>query len=326
MALAGALGNAGAAQGQAPADGAACDRVLPAITSGYGADGSYATDMQSVDNPAFGRKPVLVFLPRGAQGKRPVIFFSHGYGPGKWDSYAALIRHWVSRGDIVVFSSYPALFSSNDKRYDALWSGFAAAADKFGASMDLGHVGFAGHSFGGGATPAMAYHGLVEKGWGKQGAFIAELAPWYSYRITEAQWHQFPAQVLQLVEVYDRDEINDHRMAIDSYKSSHIANQYFFLVHSVNADGCQINADHATPGRNPSLRLKQYGVFRPLDALADLAFTGSTAAREALATMGANTPDAGYPVLATESQPAPVQPESYYKYAWSSSENPRLQR
>ncbi len=305
--------------------GSSCEQVIPAITSGYGANGSYAVDIQSVDNPGFKRKPVQVFLPRGAEGKRPVIFFSHGYGPGEWKSYSDLITHWVSVGYVVVFSSYPAIFADTDERYDALWKGFEAAADKFGSSMDLSRVGFAGHSYGGGATPAMAYHGLVGKGWGRQGAFLAELAPWYSYEITAAQWQQFPGNVQQFVEVYDKDEINDHRMGIDIYKSSHISAQYFFLVHSASINGCEVTADHSAPARSPSLRIKQYGVFRPLDALADIAFNGSSAAREALTTMGQSKSNGGYQPLSAESEPSPVQPESYYKFAWSNSKNPRLQ-
>ena len=298
-----------------------CDPQVPAIASGYGADGPYKADMQSVGNPGFERKPVLVFLPQGASGKRPVIFFSHGYGPGDWDTYGALIDHMVSLGYVVVFSSYPMVMFTEEGRYDSLWKGFQAAADRYADHMDLSRVGFVGHSFGGGATPAMAYKGIVQQGWGKQGAFLMELAPWYSFQISDVQLQQFPAGVLQATQVYDKDSVNDHRMAIDIYSHTHVTAQYFFMVHSAEVNGCAFTADHATPGTNASLRQKQYAVFRPFDALADAAFNVSAAARAALAAMGA--PAMGYQPLTLETAPTPDQPESYYKYPWSDDKNPR---
>jgi Chlorophyllase len=298
-----------------------CDQQIPAIASGYGVDGPYTPDIQAIKNPGFSRKPVQVFFPVGANGKRPVIFFSHGFGPGKWDTYADLIKHMVSRGYIVVFSSYAEAFTSIDDRYSSLWQGFQAAAEQFPDRMDLTRVGFVGHSFGGGATPAMAYQGIVQHGWGKQGAFMLELAPWYSYQISNGQLQQLPASVLQLIEVYDKDDTNDHRMAIDIYNNSHMRNRYFFLVHSMTVGGCDVTADHSTPGRNVSLRQKQYAVFRPFDALADAAFNGSAPALSALPDMALD--HSGYQPLSLEIQPAPVEPESYYKYPWSSDKNPR---
>jgi len=307
-----------------PADsGPNCDALVPALASGYGADGPYAMDQQSVDNPAYGRKPVEVFLPRGAAGKQPVVFFSHGFGPGEWQTYADLIRHMVSRGYIVVFSSYPELRASNEERYAALWAGFEAAAAVDGARMDLSRVGFAGHSFGGGATPAMAYKGLVQQGWGRQGAFLLELAPWYSYGISTAQLQALPADAVQLTETYDQDSVNDHRMGIDLYDSAQLPSRYYLMVRSLTVDGCTLTSEHDTPGRSPSLRLKQYAVFRPFDALADYAFTGSAAAHSALVAMGSAADTGAYQPLQAEAAPQPVEPEGHYKWAWSDPKNPR---
>ena len=303
---------------------AGCDDRIPPITAGYGADGGDAVEHQSVSNPAFRRKPVEVFLPRGASGPRPVIFFAHGYGPGDWHHYQALIDNLVSRGAVLVYSSYPALLSSQERRYDSLWQGFEAAVSRFGARMDLSRVGFLGHSFGGGAVPVLAYRGLVGLGWGSHGTFIAALAPWYAYQITTPQLQRLPAHTLELMEVYQDDDINDHRMAIDLYDSSTLAARYFFMVRSQTVDGCKLTADHATPARNPSLRQKQYGVFRPLDALADAAFGDSRAARQALSALGHGQGDSVvYQPLKAETPPAPVQPQSHYRFAWDGARNPR---
>ncbi len=306
-------------------DDASCDRTLAPITSGPGADGPYAMKTVSVRNPSFRRKSVLVFLPEGASGKRPVIFFSHGYGPNRWQSYADLIRHVVSRGYILVYSTYPALFADNGERYKALRTGFEAAVQETGQHMDLSRVGFVGHSFGGGATPAMAFAGLVTNGWGGNGAFMMEMAPWYVYGISPGQWRKFPKSVLQVVQVYDNDTINDHRMAIDIYRSSIMPKKYFFMVRSEHVGDCDIEAGHATPGRSRFLRQKQYGVFLPLDALADCAFTGSDAACHVLATVGRRGDD-GYRPLAAEADPRPDQPESHYKFPWNDKKNPRLRQ
>lgn len=326
----------------------ACDSKIPDISSGYGADGPYAVDVEAVDNPAFRRKPVQVFIPKGVDGPRPVIFFSHGYGPGDWRINADLIDHAVSRGYIVVFSSYPMVRATMDDRYDALWSGFEAATVKFRDRMDLTRVAFVGHSFGGGATPAMAYRGIVQHGWGKKGAFLMELAPWYAYQITNAQLAQFPSNIIQCVEAYENDTVNDHRMGIDLYANTPVREKFYFLVHSASVEGCPIAADHATPGRNPSHRQRQYGVFQPLDALCDAAFVGTRQSKECLGLIGLrwsisdrlpdprdmspaepvtpHNPAPLYRPIELVSNPVPIEPESYYRNPWSSDSNPRLHR
>lgn len=300
-----------------------CDTNIPPITAGYGADGPYKADMESVDNPGFARKPVEIFFPLRASGKRPVVFFSHGYGPGAWETNEGLIDHAVSRGYIVVFSSYPMIGVTMDARYDALWQGFQAAVDKFGDRMDLTRVAFVGHSFGGGANPSMAYDGIVKKGWGSNGAFLFELAPWYVYQMPNDKLAALPKSLAHAVEVYDKDNKNDHRMAIDLYANTPVDQRYYFLVHSETVAGCDITADHAVPGRNPSERQREYALYRPFDALAADAFDKSTEAKAALSTMGASTSVSPYQPLELVAHPSPVQPESYYDNAWSSSRNSR---
>ena len=72
----------------------------------------------------------------------------------------------------MVFSPYQTVGASVGERYSVLWKGFELSVQKFGDQMDMTRAGFVGHSFGGGATPAMAYNkGLAKKGWGKKAAF-----------------------------------------------------------------------------------------------------------------------------------------------------------
>lgn len=299
------------------ADEARC--AAQPISAGYGADGAYAIETQKLANPGDANDEMTIYFPKGAKAPRPVVFFAHGFGPGLTATYADVIQHMVSKGYIVVFSTYPMRGVTIDQRYDSLWQGFAAAAAQFGARMDLSRIAFVGHSFGGGAVPAMAYRGLVEKGWGKNGVFLMELAPWYSDQITNAKIAALPAHAVQFVEVYDKDEVNDHRMAIDLYKTSRSTDRFYFLVQS--DDACHFSADHATPGRNPSQLQKQYAVSRPFDALADWVFGASATARTALEGMG--EPSAGYQPLRRMRAPEPAHPEAFYRWPWSDKRNPR---
>ncbi len=300
-----------------------CDPKVPALVQGYGSTGQYHVDVQTVQNPEYSNKPVFIFFPRELTDKRPVIFFSHGFGPGYWESYKDLLGHMVSEGYVVVFSSYPEQFATNDKRYDSLWAGFAAAAKAYPDRMDLTRVAFVGHSFGAGATPMMAYKGIVQQGWGSNGAFLLELAPWYSYQITDADLQQLPPKTVQMLEVYDKDSVNDQRMAMDLYNATHVDTRYYFLVHSVTVSGCEFTAQHDAPGRGTSLELKRYAVFRPFDALADWVFNGNLSAKGALDTMGNAADAAAFKPLELEIKPAPVQPSSYYMWPWDGGRNPR---
>jgi acetyl esterase/lipase len=316
------LAGARAAHAQSPTG--ACDRAaIPAITAGYGADGPYAMDEASATNPAFRREPVRIFLPRGAEAKRPVVFFSHGFGPGAWETYGDLIRHIVSRGYAVIFSTYPVARATLDGRYDDLWTGFVAAARREADRLDLTRVAFVGHSFGGGASPAMAYRGLVRQGWGSRGAFLYALAPWYALEMRDSQLAALPTGVPQVYEVYDQDTTNDPRMALDLYDRAPRGNRFFFEVQSDTVSGCVLTADHSTPGRNPSIRQKAYGVFRPFDALAAWIFDGDASARDSLAAMGVGTPSAGYQPLRRRLRPTPNDAGRTYRYPWNDRQNPR---
>lgn len=307
---------------------AACDANIPPITSGYGANGSHHTEIKTIKNPLWRRGKVSVFLPTGSQGRTPVIFFSHAYGANKWEkSYSDLMKHLASRGYVVVFSPYPTFRAEVSDRYNILWKGFELAVQQYGSHMDLTRVGFVGHSFGGGATPAMAYKGVVQNGWGSKGTFMFIMAPWYSYNISSSQLKGYPSHMLQVMQIYDKDTTNDHRMAIDLLNNTNVPSgrRYFLEVKSVSVDGCEVVANHGTPlANNPSLRIKQYAVFRPLDATADYIFNGNQAGLEALTGKASHSnASAVYRPLTLLSSPRPMVPESTFKFSWDSRKNER---
>jgi len=299
-----------------------CDGGIPAPAEGYGADGPYAMETATLKNDLWKNTPVTVFFPKGVK-TAPVIFFSHAYGATDWQiAYAQFMPHMVSRGYIVVYSPYPTFGPSVDDRYNIMWHGFALAVAQYGARMDLSRVGFTGHSFGGGAAPAMAYKGIVENGWGQNGAFTFMLAPWYSYQVTDNTLSGFPPQVTHLWQVFQDDDKNDQRMAIDIYDTMRrgAAKTIFQYVASENINGCKMPATHALPGRSTALRLKQYSIFRSFDALADYAFNQNDAG---LADLLKPDPKAALQPLTVFKNPEPAAPQSNFTFPWDNSRNPR---
>ncbi len=308
------------------AGGSECDKLIPEIRNGYGADGQYDMDTLTFSNPLWSGEPVSVFFPKGMKGPRPVIFFSHGFGASDLKhAYTFFIRHMVSRGYIVIFSPYQTVRATFDERYATLWKGFELAVQKFSDKIDVTRVGFVGHSFGGGATPAMAFKGLVKAGWGGKAAFLYIMAPWYAYQTSPEELSKFPSHTFLVMQVYDKDDTNDHRMAIDLYRSIRLpeSQKHFQIVSSGKINDCEIVADHATPNRNPSLRLKQYAIFRTFDALADRVLNGNSEGDRIISGTEVLSKDSGYLPLSIKAVPRPLLPEERYRFPWNSDKNPR---
>ena len=313
------------------------------IETGYGADGEYRMVRASFDNPAKKSYKVYVFRPKGLKN-RPTIFFAHGFGGIDPQYYMSLIRHVVSRGYVVVYPSYPALQSSGD-RYDIIFTGFEEAAQRFSKYIDTTRVGFMGHSYGGGATPSMAYRGIVENGWGANGAFLFPMAPWYSFDITDAELQAFSDGVLMIMQVYDEDRTCDQRMAIDIFNSISIPakdKDYHILYSDSSAEHDYVlSADHLTPCASPDPLLPlfiedgldYYGIWRPLDALCAYLWEGKKTARKYALGGGRKlqrymgkwpAPDGSRVKRKwVGDDPQPTQEQSYYSWRWDSFLNPR---
>lgn len=281
-----------AALGAGPA-AAECEGAVSAIADGPGAAGSYRAVTLEVENPAWPGHPVTLFLPGSADARpAPVVFFSHGFGAVDPLHYRSLMEHLASRGVAAVYAPYPIASASHERRYATLWSGFRAAAGAAGEHLDLSRVGFVGHSFGGGATPALAWRGLVQHGWGAHGAFLAVLAPWYVLGVTPGELGQLPRHTRVLVQVYEEERINDHRIAIELFEALAVpgGHKRFVVVRSDERPGCALHAGHTTPvteGLRGRLDpLDHWAVFRLLDALAGDAFYGDSEASALASALG----------------------------------------
>lgn len=303
-------------------------------TSGYGSDGSYEVATVSFASTAYPGKTVEVFYPKGITAPVPVIFYSHPYGGEESEYNIGLYQFIAKKGYAVVFAPYPTTGVSIDERYSILWQSFKRAATEYPGIIDTRKAGFMGHSFGGGASFALAYKGFVEEGWGENGRFIFAMAQWYSYQLTDAMLAAFPSNTRLITEVYDDDEINDHRMAIDIFKRINIADaeKDYILVRSATLDGYTYVADHGLPNTQSAYdAYDYYAVYRLLDAMIDYSFNGSLAGKNVALGNGSSAQvtmpgfnGQNLPPLIVSDNPVATYPQSRYLFSCGSSSNPRI--
>lgn len=322
---------------KAPKDTSLC--AIPPIEEGFGSAGPWQMAVDSLPQPLWPGHYVHVFTPQNAPAPRPLIFFSHGYASSSPQQYLPLINHMVSKGYVVVFSPYQMAAGGDPrevKKYATIEAGFETAVDNFRARIDTTRIGFAGHSFGAGAIPALALWAIVDKNWGANGVFLHLMAPWYSYEIDRTKLRLFPSRVKLLMEVFAEDHVNDHRMAISLFNTINIpaAEKNFIMINSDSLGSCRLKADHNTPKgpfdpRAEEDALDYYGVYRLFDALAAYTFDNNLKAKAFVFGHGRETcfmgtwPN-GKPVapLSAEQAPTPAQPQDYYVFPWDSRLNP----
>jgi hypothetical protein len=305
------------------------------IESGFGADGPHEIIADSVPAKRFGHKTVHVFRPSKAEGPRPVTFLFPAFRSWTPTPYMHLIRHLVSRGNCVVFAPYRlAQFPYQNRTYRRMYEGALAGLALLGAHADTTRVGFAGHSFGGSAVPRFAWEALEQRGWGTRGAYLYVMAPFFMFYFDEQRLGRFPSQTKLIVQVYEDDDCNDHRMAKDLFEhiDIHPDEKDFVIVRTdiCPVTGYTLRADHATPfcegdSEGEVDGLDYYGVFRLMDALQEYAFTASRDAKAIALGNGGDQqrfmgvfPD-GTPVrtnVVSDNAPL-VRPQSYYYFKWS---------
>lgn len=260
--------------------------TLPFKTD-YGSFGQFDVNRQEIPNPnASAPGPISVFVPSNATNtnKVPVVFFAHGFGGTDYRFYESLLRQLSSNGYIVVFSPYTAsIFFTNAGRYDQLWGGFAKAVEDFGNIMDTSKIGFAGHSYGAGATPEMARRGLAE-GWGKSGLFMFIMAAWYNWG---TDLDQIPATAKMVVQVYWDDETNEHLVSQNDIwnKLSQITEKKWQVIRA-SKTYCSLDAGHGLPVTDGLQQTEAatdaydvWGVWRRIHALSVYTFTGNKEAK-----------------------------------------------
>jgi hypothetical protein len=299
--------------------------------------------VDSVPGGLFTHDKFYLFRPQQVPHPLPLVYFLPGMGKGGNDriTYERLLRHMAGRGYCVVLLTYKMIsFPYQGMTYHRMFRGIRDARKRFIPYADTSRIGMVGHSFGASAIPSHLYNALTRQKWGERGAFMYIMAPHYIFEITQKQLLNFPPGVKLIVEVFQDDDCNDHRMAKDLFQTIGIPySEKDFIVllsDSSGGDSCKLTADHSTPntfgkGANVTNALDYYGIFRYFDALADYTFTGNAQAKEAALGNGnavqrfMGTWPGGKPVReAVVSDSAPlVKPTTFYYFHWTHPWNVR---
>lgn len=112
--------------------------------------------------------------------------------------------------------------------------------------------------------------------------FIFAAAPWYYFEFSLRQFVNFPAHAKVIVQVYDGDNICDHRIGKEMFDRINLpaSEKDFVILRSEEQVGYKLDAEHGTPSSGSDENaLDYYGVYRLFDALADYAWTGNEAGR-----------------------------------------------
>jgi dienelactone hydrolase len=310
------------------------------IESGYGADGPFAVSCDSIKSVSMNGAFVYLFSPVRSDTAWPAIVFIHGIGGHNPKNYLELLEHVASRGYAVIYAPYSQAVAMTRPKaaYAMIRAGFEQGVSAWRSVLDSTRVGFIGHSYGGGAVPAMANFFLVNKAWGSSGSFLYIMAPWYSYDITPQQLESFPDSSALVMQVFEDDHINDHRMAKDIFDKINIQShrKNFVILHSDSSGGSTLLADHAVPtgkagGENLD-NLDYYGVWRSIDALCDYTLNKNSDAHEEALGSGKPAqrfmgvwPD-GTPIreLTATHTAFVLYPQNSYLNFWSHRSNPRF--
>jgi dienelactone hydrolase len=260
--------------------------TLP-LAGEYGSFGQFAVTRQVIPNPdPNAPAPISVFVPSNAtaQNRVPVVFFAHGFGGTSYQFYETLLRQLASNGYIVVFSPYTAnILTTHATRYNQLWNGFFVSVQQFGSLMDTTRVGFAGHSYGAGATPEMARRGTAQ-GWGANGLFLFVMAAWYNWGTNP---EQIPASAKMIVQVYWDDATNQHLISQnDVWNKLPQLTERKWQVIRASRTFCSLDAGHGVPvtdglGQTEAATdgYDSWGVWRRLHALSVYTFSGDQTAK-----------------------------------------------
>lgn len=289
-------------------------------STGYGSDGSHPVGIVSFPNPLFAGSDIKIYHPSDISTNVPTLFYSHAYTANFPSHVSGLLEFVAKKGYAIVFVPYQTFGVTVVERYENLLEGFRKAARDYPAIIDTTRVGFMGHSFGGGASIGISYAAFTENNWGENGRFIHASAPWYVYNITPTQLQSFPTDTKLIVQVYDNDSVNDHRMAIDIFEHINIsdAEKDFILVRADTIAGYIYKAGHDVPTTYSAFdAFDYYAYYRLIDALCDYTFNGNLAGKDVALGNGSPsqiTMPAGMKNLVQTDNPDVVYPESQYVF------------
>ena len=308
------------------------DPNFPVPTSGYGSNGSHPVAVETFNNVNFTGHTINIYHPQDITTPVPTIFYSHAYGGNDPENIIGVLNFIASKGYAVVFVPYQTLATVTvPERYANLIAGFRKAAQEYPDIINTAKVGFLGHSFGGAASFGISHELFTVDGWGQEGRFIYALAQWYAYNLTNDDLTSYPDNTKVLVEIFNEDTTNDHRMAIDVFNHLGVATaeKDFVAIPSSTVNGYTYQAIHNMPNVSAAFdALDYYGYYRLLDALIDYSFNGNTAGKNVALGHGSaeqvEMPGA-MANLVSYANPVAQYPQGNYDFPCANEgENPRI--
>ncbi|RDI14488.1 T9SS type A sorting domain-containing protein [Flavobacterium sp. AG291] len=308
------------------------DPNFPKPTSGYGSDGVHTVDVISIVNLNFPGHAIKIYHPQDISTPVPTIFYSHAYGGTDPDNIIGVLEFIAKKGYAVVFVPYPTTTDVTvEERYGQLIAGFRKAVELYPDILNTQKVGFLGHSFGGAASFGIAHECFTVDGWGENGRFIYALAQWYAYNLTPDNLNDFPENTKVLVEVFNDDTTNDHRMAIDIFNHISVSTEEkdFLLVPSSTVNGYTYSAIHNMPNTSAAFdALDYYAYYRFIDAISDYTFNENITGKDMALGNGSAaqlTMPEGMANLQQFENPHAVIDQSNYEFKCSDDLNPRIE-
>ena len=262
------------------------DDFISPISFGFGADSTCTYIKDSISSKSFFQRNIYIYHSEKTVQKRPTIFLCHALGSEKPSYYEHIMKHCASKGYTVVFVSYRlSSFPYQKRTFRKIFNSFEYVVEQFAQYIDTSKIGLVSHSFGGSATPYLTLKMINKRNWGGDGCFMYIMAPFFFLEISQEELQTFPSHVKLLLQVYEEDDCNDHRIARDLLLNINIPNSEkdFMVLMSDTSTmySYKLQADHASPFNYAASEgevdgLDYYGIFRHLDALAEYTFTGNS--------------------------------------------------
>ncbi|HIW91507.1 MAG TPA: hypothetical protein H9870_07600 [Candidatus Corynebacterium avicola] len=296
-------------------------------SEGPGSAGPCGSSSTTTVNPDDPTQKTIVYSPEGSaetpltgghcnDAKRPTVVLVHGLMSGIDAQIAGqsvlhkdLIDHYVSQGNVVVFSTWatnPYDFEGSIKTLDKTIGGAEALAPR----GDFDRLGIVGHSMGGGAVPYLAQK-ADERGWGSEAMWLFQLAPAFTAGLGTGPI-ELPEHARVVVEGYDNDQIMDNRVGIEMFNAYTLPDDQKKHI-TVHGDGHgtvhKLDASHMTPNTmlHPEDALRYYGIYRTGDALQSCSLTGQNC-DEDLSYMGRWSDGTPVTPATVTNEPADVGP------------------